>query len=98
MSAISHDSSLLNVEKFFLGSSIAEISKASLLDAQKEDPVVGRLLNFMKEGTWPMSWEVKRESPAVKVLLRQRHKLYHDKDGLLFRRSGPFSQLINYLI
>lgn len=43
MSAISHDSSLLNVEKLFLGSSIAEISKASLLDAQKEDPVVGRL-------------------------------------------------------
>lgn len=58
MSAISHDSSLLNVEKLFLGSSIAKISKASLLDAQKQDPVVGRLLNFMKEGTWPMSWEV----------------------------------------
>lgn len=95
LSTVSHDSSLLKVEEVFLGSSIAEISEASRLDTQKQDPVVGRLLTFMKEGKWLMSWEVKRESPAVKVLLlRQRHKLYRDKDGLLFRRSGPFTQLV----
>lgn len=35
----------------------------------------------------------KRELPATKVLPRQRHKLYHDKDGHLCR-SRLFSQLV----
>ena len=32
--------------------------------------------------------------PATKVLLRQRSKLYCDDDDLLFRKSGPYSQLV----
>ena len=38
--------------------------------------------------------EIKSELPATKVLLRQRRKLYCDGDGLLFRGSGPYSQLV----
>ena len=71
-----------------------ESSKRSLLDAQKQDQVIGRLVTFLKTKRWPKSWEIKHELPARKVLLRQRRKLYCDEDGLLFRRSGPYSQLV----
>ena len=56
--------------------------------------MVRRLLAFLKTGRWPKSWEIKHELPATRVLLRQRRKLYCDKDGLLFRRSGLYSQLV----
>ena len=71
-----------------------EISKVSPLDAQKQEQVIGRFVTFLKTKRWPKSWEIKRELPATKVLLRQRSKLYCDDDGLLFRRSGPYSQLV----
>ena len=92
VSAVSNDSSLLNMEQVSLGSSVDEISKRSLLDAQKQDQVIGRLLTFLKTGKWPKSWETKSELPATKALLRQRRKLYCHGDGLLFRRNGPYSQ------
>ena len=94
VSAVSNDPSLLNMEEASLGSSVDEISKGSLLDTQKQDQVFGRLVTFLKTKRWPKSWEIKRELPATKVLLRQRSKLYYDDDGLLFRRSGPCSQLV----
>ena len=82
------------MEEVSLGSSVDEISKRSLLDAPKQDQVIGRLVTFFKTKRWPKSWEIKRELPATKVLLRQRRKLYCDEDGLLFRRSRPYSQLV----
>ena len=93
VSVVSNDSSLLNMEEVSLGSSVDESSKRSLLDAQQQDQVIGRLVTFFKTKRWPKSWEIKRELPATKVLLRQRRKLYCDEDGLLFRRSGPYSQV-----
>ena len=48
LSAPSNDSSLLNMEEVSLGSSVDEISKRSLLDAQKQDQVIGRLVTFLK--------------------------------------------------
>ena len=53
VSAVSNDSSLLNMEEVSLRSSVDEISKRSLLDAQKQDQVIGRLLTFLKTGKWP---------------------------------------------
>ena len=94
VSAVSNDSSLLNMEEVSIGPSMDKISKKSILDAQKQDQVVGRLLAVLKTGRWPKSWEIKHELPATRVLLKQRRKLYCDKDGLLFRRSGPYSQLV----
>ena len=88
VSAIGNDSSLLNMEEISIGPSVDKIGKKSILDAQKQDQVVGRLLAFLKTGRWPKSWEIKHELLATRVLLRQRRKLFLDKDGLLFRRSG----------
>ena len=84
VSAVSNDPSLMNMEEVSLGSSVDEISKGSLLDAQNQDQVIGRLVIVLKTKRWPMSWEIKRKLPATKVLLRQRSKLYCDEDGLLY--------------
>ena len=65
VSAVSNDSSLLNMEEVSLGSSVDEISKRSLLDAQKQDQVIGRLVTFLKTKRWPKSWEIKRELAAT---------------------------------
>ena len=50
MSAVSNDSSLLKMKEVSLGSSVDEISKRSLLDAQKQDQIIGRLATFLKAG------------------------------------------------
>ena len=76
VSAVSNDSSLLKVEEVSLGLSVAETSKRSLLDAQKQDQVIGRLVTFLKTNRWPKPCEIKRKLPATKVLLSQRHKLF----------------------
>lgn len=94
LSAVSHDTSLLNLDEVSLGSGVYSISKPALMNAQKQDPIIGRVLIFKETGKWPSTWEKKRELPATRVLLRQRCKLYQDKDGLLYRKSGPFSQLV----
>jgi len=94
VSVVSNDSSLLNMEEVSIGPSVDKVSKQSILDAQKQDQVVGRLLAFLKTRKWPKSWEIKHELPATRVLLRQRCKLYCDKDGLLLRRSGLYSLLV----
>ena len=82
---VSNDSSLLNMEKVSLGSNVDEISKRSLLDAQKQNNMIGK---------WLKSWRIEGELLATKVSLRQRRKLYRDEDVLLSRRSGPYSQLV----
>ena len=93
VSAVSNESSLLNMEEVSIGPSVDKISKKSILDAQKQDQVVGRLLAFLKTEKLSRSWETKHGLPATGVLSRQRHKLYCGKDGLFFRRSGLHSQL-----
>ena len=50
VSAVSSDSSLLNMEEVSLGLSVDKISKRSLLDAQKQDQIIGRLATFLKAG------------------------------------------------
>ena len=55
VSAVSNDSSLLNMDEVSIGPSVDKISKKSILYAQKQDQVVGRLLTFLKNGKWPKS-------------------------------------------
>ena len=70
VSAVSNDPSLLNRKEVSLGLSVDEIGKGSLLDAQKQDQVIARLVTFLKTRRWPKSWEMKHGLPATKVLLK----------------------------
>ena len=72
----------------------SRISKTTLRNAQRQDPAIGKVLKFKESGRWPSPWERRRESPATRVLLRQRSKLYLGKDGLLYRNSGTNAQLL----
>ena len=94
MSAVSLDDSLLDFDNVSVVTGGSQISKTTLLNAQRQDPTIGKVLKFKESGRWPSPWERRRESPATRVLLRQRSKLYLGKDGLLYRNSGTNAQLL----
>ena len=87
VSAVSLDDSLLDFDNVSIVTGGSQISKTTLLNAQRQDPAIGKLLKFKESGRWPSPWERRRESPATRILLRQRSKLYLGKDGLLYRNS-----------
>ena len=94
VSALTYDEGLLNTDEEFLAEDQPTIPKTTILQAQKQDQTIGRVLAFKLEGQRPSFQDTKRELPGVKALLRQWHKLKIDKDGLLRRESGPFKQLV----
>ena len=67
MSAVSNDSSLLNMDEVSLGSSVDEISTRSLLDAQKQDQVIGRLVTFLRNTSANNTVPPPREREGKKV-------------------------------
>ena len=83
VSAVSTDASLLNLGEECIDSALGIISRADLVNAQEQDPGIGKVLNFKKKGKWPLLWEIRNELPATRILMRQRHRLYQGQDGLL---------------
>ena len=94
VSAVSLDNSLLDFDDVSIVTGGSQISKTTLLNAQRQDTAIGKVLKFKKSGRWPSPWESRRELPATRVLLRQRSKLYLGKDGLLYGNSGSYVQLL----
>ena len=94
VSAVSTDFRLLNLDEEYIDSTLGIISRTELVNAQEQDPVIGKVLNFNKKGKWPLLWEIRNELPATRILMRQRNRLYQDQAGLLYRKSGSFSQLV----
>ena len=94
VSAVSLDNSLLDFDDVSIVTGGSQISKTTLLNAQRQDTAIGKVLKFKKSGRWPSPWESRREPSATRVLLRQRSKLYLGKDGLLYRNSGSYVQLL----
>jgi hypothetical protein len=84
----------LETDSEFLAEDQPAIAKATILQAQKQDQTIGRVLAFKLEGRRPSHEDCKRELPGRKSLLRQWHKLKIGKDGLLRRESGPNKQLV----
>ena len=83
VSAVSLDDSLLDFDNVSIVNGGSQIRKTTLLNAQRQDPAIGKVLTFKESGRWPSPMERRRESPSTRVLLRQRSKLYLGKDGLL---------------
>ena len=58
LSAVSTDVRLLNLDEEYSDSALGIISQAKLVNAQEQDPVIGKVLNFKKKGKWPLLWEI----------------------------------------
>ena len=91
---LTYNEDLIEADEEFLLDDQPAISNNTILQAQKQDQTIGRVLNFKLEGRHPSIRDTKRELPGTKALLRQWHKLKIGKDGLLHRESGPYKQLV----
>ena len=72
-------------------SSCKPMSLTNLLQAQKEDSTIGRILAYKEQGGRP----TKQESPAVRSLMHEWHKLIVGKDGILYRKKPKQMQLVH---
>ena len=93
VSAITHDKIVLDIDNVSLGPGQHTISNGRILQAQRQDNAIGRVLAFKLEGKRPSIQETRQEQPGVKALLRQWHKL-KVKDGLLYRETDEYKQLV----
>ena len=82
------DSVLMDLTKYHM------IDSSTLLQAQKEDPVVGRVLAFKLDNHRPKSHELEQENQEVKALLREWNHLFVDTDGILKRKTINHHQLV----
>ena len=73
---------------------VTSFNDADLLDAQLQDPVISRVLNFKQQGKKPPVDELKMEPPDVKILLREWDRLYLTKSGILRHCSVDLDQLV----
>lgn len=85
---LSLDTSLLDSAKY------DRIEPQVILEAQRADPSVGRVLAYKLDEQRPTVRELRRELPSTRALLREWHKLEVGEDGLPWRKSGKNLQLV----
>ena len=61
---------------------------------QLSDPVIGKVMRYLKSGCKPSREEMSQESPATKQLLHEWRKLKLEPDGILRRENGQYKQLV----
>ncbi|XP_039866235.1 uncharacterized protein LOC120720578 [Simochromis diagramma] len=72
---------------------VTQISKETLKKAQEDDPVIGRVRDWVMTGQWP-PWRGRDRGEDTSVLSREKSKLYLDKDDILYRKSAARAQLV----
>ncbi|KAI2652210.1 Retrovirus-related Pol polyprotein [Labeo rohita] len=65
-----------------------------ILESQKNDPVISRVLQYKVTNQRPTRQRLKTEPTDVKMLLRQWSKLYINDHGILYRKAGRRDQLV----
>uniref|UniRef100_A0A8C5E4S7 Gypsy retrotransposon integrase-like protein 1 n=1 Tax=Gouania willdenowi TaxID=441366 RepID=A0A8C5E4S7_GOUWI len=73
--------------------SVAEIPKTALREAQREDPVIGEVLHYVTVNKWPKDGK-RLDNRRAAALIRQRQRLHIGDDGLLYRKTATRSQLL----
>ena len=86
--ALNLDSDLLDFRNYH------KIEPQVILAAQKQDPIIGRVLACKLNGRKPAIREIAKELPYTRKLLREWPKLEIGHDGLLRRKSGQNLQLV----
>lgn len=73
--------------------SVKDISRAALRQAQQDDPVISEVLRCVSAQEKPKrGWY--KGNRRVSALMRQKHRLYMDEDGLLYRKTASRSQIL----
>ena len=70
------------------------IDSNTLLQAQKDDPIVGSALTFKLDNHHPKSHELEQENQEVKALLREWNHLFIDTDGIIKWKTINYHQLV----
>ena len=108
VSTVANDSSNILVASLFSSSEICDLheieiakpetvrtfSIADIVQSQANDSVITPVLRCMKKGTKPSTEERKNFSFFTKILLRERDKLEIDEDGLLYRITSEYKQIV----
>lgn len=82
-----------DVEQERITSPVAEIPIENLKKAQEEDPVIGKVREYIITGQWPhLKGRDRRDDTCV--LVRERNKLFVNEDGILYRKSVARAQLV----
>ena len=82
-----------DVEQERVAHPVAEIPLENLRKAQEDDPVIGKVRQYVMTGQWPRL-EGRDRRDDISVLARERNKLYVNQDGILYRKSVARTQLV----
>ena len=95
ISSLTNDQTVLydGVPKATLNS-IQTFDMADVRQAQVDDPVTGKVYEFVQGKARPTASQTAEESPDVILLLHEWFKLYIDKEGVLRRKNGDQHQIV----
>ena len=66
------------------GISLRAMDRDHLRQTQKDDPIIGRVLDFKHQDSHPRRHELRGEHPKVCSLLHEWKRLFIDDDGILY--------------
>ena len=64
-----------------------QVKVVDIVRAQKEEPHIGRVLKVIKANQKPTVGQKQKESPLVRKLLNEWHKLHEDKKSSILHRN-----------
>ena len=94
ITAITTDSEVLDRFLSATTENVKPMDKQHLAQAQKDDPIIGRVLAYKCQGEELTAADRHAEHPKVCVLMREWKKLQQGTDGLLYRKTKKGRQLV----
>ena len=98
IASISGNVEELQPDELYLPLSCNHIRVTDIVKAQREDSVIGRVLNFIQNRQKPTITQKRQESPLVRKFLNDWHKLQVDQtSGILYRNkqvAGKFHRTV----
>uniref|UniRef100_A0AAY4BQW0 Gypsy retrotransposon integrase-like protein 1 n=1 Tax=Denticeps clupeoides TaxID=299321 RepID=A0AAY4BQW0_9TELE len=86
-------STLLNGDSAGGTASVSQIPRSTLIEAQRNDPVLSEAIGYVTRGNWPKIRKQKTQS-KITALIREKKRLLLEDDGLLYRKTATRSQLV----
>ena len=94
ITAITTDSEVMDGFLSATVENVKPMDKQHLAQAQKDDPIIGRVLAYKCQGEELTAADRHAEHPKVRVLMREWKKLEQAADGILYRKTKKGRQLV----